>query len=308
MIAGGSPTHGIKSFFGLSLAMPENSVHNNEEYTLEKCLDLFSSEVVEGVEWDHAPLRKVPPTVTHLVAGDEESFFTKKIPDYLSKSFDTKLPPPTARSLDERASSPPSSHNAKCCTAGTCNALLNWNIARPPSALCLHLQRLISLSEVRMKLESHVKFPLHLDLSPYCKSGGEESTDSVQYLLSSVIVHNGDVDGGHFTCFRRVFLPELKDKEEYQKCLDEALATGVLPFSEEGIWFNISDDKPSLVEEEEVLACKAYMLYYERQRDLSTHTKSTQSGLCLGMWPMWQNHLQQTKSFTDGSMFASNCK
>jgi ubiquitin carboxyl-terminal hydrolase 22/27/51 len=96
-----------------------------------------------------------------------------------------------------------------------------------------------------------VHFPTILDLQPYvgrarskkgsnetngAKNGDAEKGASPRplYELSSVIVHKGKMDSGHYVSYAR----------------------------EGDEWFLFDDSKVVLVEEKEVLAAEAYMLFY----------------------------------------------
>ncbi|KAI5246173.1 ubiquitin carboxyl-terminal hydrolase-like protein 22 [Aureobasidium subglaciale] len=127
-------------------------------------------------------------------------------------------------------------------------------LSRLPPVLPIHLKRFShsKTSSTSIKLDAKVHFPNVLDLQPYVsrarpKKGSSETngtkngTDAEKgtsprplYELSSVIVHKGKMDSGHYV--------------SYAKEGDE--------------WFLFDDSKVVLVEEKEVLAAEAYMLFY----------------------------------------------
>ncbi|TKX22501.1 ubiquitin carboxyl-terminal hydrolase-like protein 11 [Elsinoe australis] len=138
------------------------------------------------------------------------------------------------------------------------------SLARMPPVLPVHLKRFSHSknSGQGIKLDTKVRFPMTVDLGPYVTGAGgakkkgevngkikeEEGKEKEKkeedggggkgnrpiYELSSVIVHKGKMDSGHYISFSRVY--------------DE--------------WFMFDDSKVVLVEESDVLASEAYMLFY----------------------------------------------
>jgi len=132
-----------------------------------------------------------------------------------------------------------------------------------------------------VKLDTHIQFPIMLDLASYCGLGIDISSglsarphapiNKLEYRLNAVIVHSGGPYGGHFTVFRRLNTPH-----------------------EASLWANISDDYLTFVDEQKVLESEAYMLYYEREREqgeapidntslLANLNVQITSGLCFGL-------------------------
>ncbi|THW78364.1 ubiquitin carboxyl-terminal hydrolase-like protein 22 [Aureobasidium pullulans] len=126
-------------------------------------------------------------------------------------------------------------------------------LSRLPPVLPIHLKRFShsKTSSTSIKLDAKVHFPTILDLQPYVsrprsKKGGGDSNGTKNgdtdkgtsprplYELSSVIVHKGKMDSGHYVSYAR----------------------------EGDEWFLFDDSKVVLVEEKEVLAAEAYMLFY----------------------------------------------
>eukprot|EP00662_Eupelagonemidae_sp_cell21_P019483 gene19483-14420_t len=50
------------------------------------------------------------------------------------------------------------------------------------------------------KVNERQEFPLDLDMSPYLPQDAQ--ADSARYSLHAVLVHSGDVSGGHYYAFR----------------------------------------------------------------------------------------------------------
>ena len=124
----------------------------------------------------------------------------------------------------------------------------------------LTFQRFEHTKSASTKLETPVKFPMKLDLFPYTtghkatlpppKSKAashaklaashniNSPTNTLYYELSSVIVHKGSIDSGHYVSYSR----------------------------EGDNWFLFDDSKVVLVSEAEVLAAQAYLLIYMVER------------------------------------------
>ncbi|KAI7883276.1 cysteine proteinase [Lichtheimia hyalospora FSU 10163] len=80
------------------------------------------------------------------------------------------------------------------------------SVKRLPPVLCFQLKRFehgVSVS----KIETKIKFPVDLDMTPYTTEGmhnGKSSSDSRNlYTLFAVINHQGKMDSGHYTMFSK---------------------------------------------------------------------------------------------------------
>ncbi|KAG9192141.1 ubiquitin carboxyl-terminal hydrolase 22/27/51 [Alternaria panax] len=132
------------------------------------------------------------------------------------------------------------------------NATKQLSIKRLPPVLSIHLKRFEHTKSTSSKIETPVRFPVKLDIYPYTTahkaairaaktSGAPPSNHNVNspanalvYELSSVIVHKGKIDSGHYVSYSR----------------------------EGNDWFMFDDSKVVLVSEAEVLAAEAYLLFY----------------------------------------------
>ncbi|KAH6328179.1 ubiquitin carboxyl-terminal hydrolase [Parastagonospora nodorum] len=133
------------------------------------------------------------------------------------------------------------------------NATKQLSIKRLPPVLAVHLKRFEHTKSTSSKIETRVRFPIRLDINPYTtshqqilkkslKSTGAPPTNyntntpvnSLTYELSSVIVHKGKIDSGHYVSYSR----------------------------EGNDWFMFDDSKVVLASEAEVLAAEAYLLFY----------------------------------------------
>jgi len=98
-----------------------------------------------------------------------------------------------------------------------------------PPVLHLQLKRFEYdwMRDVNVKINDRYEFPLDIDLKPYLDPEGEEYDQSWTYKLHGVLVHSGDVHGGHYFVLIK---PEP-----------------------EGKWFKLDDDRVIPVLEKEVL-------------------------------------------------------
>ncbi|KAH6637444.1 ubiquitin carboxyl-terminal hydrolase-like protein 22 [Boeremia exigua] len=132
------------------------------------------------------------------------------------------------------------------------NAIKQLSIKRLPPVLSIHLKRFEHSKATSSKIETKVNFPTKLELSPYttahkehakaAKASGLPNTNfnmnspanSLTYELSSVIVHKGKIDSGHYVSYSR----------------------------EGNDWFAFDDSKVVLSNEAEVLNAEAYIVTY----------------------------------------------
>ncbi|KAF2623363.1 ubiquitin carboxyl-terminal hydrolase-like protein 22 [Macroventuria anomochaeta] len=132
------------------------------------------------------------------------------------------------------------------------NAIKQLSIKRLPPVLSIHLKRFEHSKAQSSKIETKVNFPMKLDLYPYttlqkeqaraAKASGSPNTNynmntpanSLTYVLSSVIVHKGKIDSGHYVSYSR----------------------------EGNDWFAFDDSKVVLANEAEVLNAEAYIVTY----------------------------------------------
>ncbi|KAF2738299.1 ubiquitin carboxyl-terminal hydrolase-like protein 22 [Polyplosphaeria fusca] len=127
------------------------------------------------------------------------------------------------------------------------------SIKQLPPVLAIHLKRFEHNHSTSSKIETKVNFPVKLDLYPYTtryksiqpkasklnvssttNSNINSPANSLTFELSSVIVHKGKIDSGHYVSYSR-------DGND---------------------WFLFDDSKVILVSEAEVLAAEAYLLFY----------------------------------------------
>ncbi|KAI4149025.1 MAG: hypothetical protein LQ340_004820 [Diploschistes diacapsis] len=130
-------------------------------------------------------------------------------------------------------------------------------IKKLPPALCIQLKRYEHNKQNPQKLETKLNFPLQLDMLPYTtrahrtkKKNLPPGTDPADfdpngptplsarspgwYDLSTVVVHMGKMDAGHYVCYCR----------------------------RDDTWFKFDDSKVTLATEAQVLNADAYLLFY----------------------------------------------
>ncbi|KAK6628328.1 hypothetical protein RUM43_002140 [Polyplax serrata] len=162
-------------------------------------------------------------------------------------------------------------------------------VGSPPAVLILHLKRFQVLRCAFKKKCREVKFPMILDLAPYCstKCKGEstikKNQNEILYSLYGVVEHMGTFHRGHYVAYIKVRSPMKPDDPRWSflpksatSCLsvqtkdiqtDNSVQNGAVGgslSSPPGKWYYVSDSCTSEVKEENVLNSKAYLLFYER--------------------------------------------
>ncbi|KAH7882396.1 peptidase C19, ubiquitin carboxyl-terminal hydrolase 2 [Phlebopus sp. FC_14] len=157
-------------------------------------------------------------------------------------------------------------------------AYKRYLIATPPPTLVIHLKRfqqtsktpVVSFSTGFKKLDDYISFPEYLDLAPYLAPNREDyfgpkastgrgrarRTDSCMYRLYAVVVHIGNMLGGHYIAYTA--LPASTSEA------DGRLDNEKRQHREPRDWAYISDTIVRLTSLEEVLKSKAYLCMYER--------------------------------------------
>ena len=152
------------------------------------------------------------------------------------------------------------------------------SVERLPPVIPIHLKRFSHSKTLAQssKVETRIRFPVSLDLTPYSSSSSSksktngsdkptngtvdddssaknESTNNRRavYELSSVVVHKGKIDNGHYISYSRQRNSYASEGEESGGDEDG-----------EDEWFRFDDSMVVQVEEREVLGAEAYMLFY----------------------------------------------
>ncbi|KAJ5871288.1 uncharacterized protein N7529_003641 [Penicillium soppii] len=79
-------------------------------------------------------------------------------------------------------------------------------IRKLPVVLCMQLKRYEHTSSSSEKMDGHIDFPLTLNMLPYTVKKDNPPVDMSEYMydLSTVIVHNGTMDTGHYFAYTRI--------------------------------------------------------------------------------------------------------
>ncbi|KAG8755581.1 hypothetical protein FRC14_003935 [Serendipita sp. 396] len=158
-------------------------------------------------------------------------------------------------------------------------AYKRYLIAVPPPVLVIHLKRFQQVSRIPValfgslkKIDDFIAFPEYLDLKPFIAPRREEFglrpaktkdykgayDEQVMYRLYAVVVHIGNMLGGHYIAYTALS-PAPSD------------SPGEGPSrSNERRWSFQSDQIVRVATLEEVLSAKAYLCFYERVADPST--------------------------------------
>lgn len=163
-------------------------------------------------------------------------------------------------------------------------AYKRYLIATPPPVLVIHLKRFQQMSKVPImsfsssfkKLEDYVSFPEYLDIAPYLAPRREQYADAkpgyvrgrskrperCMYRLYAVVVHIGNMLGGHYIAYTALPSATKEDEQTTSSVTEsESLPHTNRPHRD---WAYISDTTVRLSSVDEVLKSKAYICMYER--------------------------------------------
>ena len=262
-------------------------------YDVRSCLDEYTAlEPINGVECAKCTLRQAKQQLEQLLFKlHPDTGECKPSPDEATQAFQLSLRnrlDMVTQAIDDEDFS---DHVLKKCqipsnmrvsTTKTRQAV----IARNPRSLVVHVNRsnFDELTGVQSKNSATVRFPQHLDLTPWClgrdptsddKNDGRETwnvdpsqsmlsvEDSIEkldsgkmYELRAVITHYGRHENGHYICYRRSpYSSKIDDPKDVE---------GATP------WWRLSDDDVTEVEEDTVLAQGGvFMLFYEQMAPLA---------------------------------------
>ena len=256
-------------------------------YQIQSCLDNYTDlESINGVECSKCTLLKQRSQLERLLSpphppiGDENAKLKPQISEALMKSASTRL-----MAVNEALENDDFSENTllKKCHVPTKSRVTTTKsrqavIARAPKALVLHVNRSVFDEHSGMLSKNHanIRFPQHLDLSPWCLGGKSQdyeletetwsvdpsksmlSADEAEdgksfyhqssYRLQAVVTHYGRHENGHYICYRESPRHSSQELE-----------------SEGSLWWRLSDDDVSQVSQDNVLAQGGvFMLFYER--------------------------------------------
>ncbi|KAJ7059225.1 hypothetical protein C8F01DRAFT_1026539 [Mycena amicta] len=244
--------------------------------------------ITEGVEGSEAGLH--PPQLHHHrnLSSDESTDGSSGEESDVSAASST---PPDAEKAHQPVPSPgPKPANSKKAPKPVIMrpAYKRYLIATPPPVLVIHLKRFQQISKNAMmmsfstgfkKLDDYVAFPEMLDLTPFLAPKKEDyglkrkgtvrlgkralvERDKCMYRLYAVVVHIGNMLGGHYISY--VALPTPEDVPSTTPKTPDTANSESSSKPDTRQWAYISDTVVRLTTLEEVLKAKAYICMYER--------------------------------------------
>jgi ubiquitin carboxyl-terminal hydrolase 7 len=102
---------------------------------------------------------------------------------------------------------------------GLQDAIKSSKIISSPEILFIHLKRFAFDMETgsMRKISNKLEFPFTLNMNTYINSNISSSDNDNIYELKAIIIHEGNVNFGHYTCYANV--PDIKNKSK-QKWID----------------------------------------------------------------------------------------
>ncbi|KAJ8509390.1 hypothetical protein ONZ45_g8417 [Pleurotus djamor] len=212
---------------------------------------------------------------------------------HASPNFDALATP---RAPDSHLTRPPTNNQSRKRRPKPvllCPAYKRYLIAVPPPVLVIHLKRFQQLSKTPVmsfshgfkKLDDYISFPEYLDLTPFLAPKKEDfglgkhanaiglpasgrDPKKCVYRLYAVVVHIGNMLGGHYVAYTA--LPPKPQADDSISEKDSAKSSTSEKSSEKPSvtpprqWAYISDHTVRLATLEDVLKSKAYLCMYER--------------------------------------------
>ena len=164
------------------------------------------------------------------------------------------------------------------------DAYKQFRIKTLPPVLTIHLQRFYQSKLGLQKVGRNIKFPLVLDMSPFCVSDTSIPKDcngKILYGLRGIVDHTGRITAGHYAAYVNIadwndntksttteersegisstYEPMDTDPPQQNEELPQALESN---FTDE--WYFISDSSYNETDRSHVLNSQAYILFYER--------------------------------------------
>lgn len=102
---------------------------------------------------------------------------------------------------------------------GLQDAIKSSKIISSPKILFIHLKRFAFDMETgnMRKISNKLEFPFTLNINTYMNSNISTCDDNNIYELKAIIIHEGNVNYGHYTCYAKV--PDISNKSK-QKWID----------------------------------------------------------------------------------------
>lgn len=136
------------------------------------------------------------------------------------------------RQRQQATASPPDNDDTTSATKKPTNVLTNatkqFLISSLPAVLILHLKRFqIGARHRIQKIQTDVAFPLVLDMAPYCAAAPQlragrfqhtvhEAQTKLLYALYGVVVHQGQIGGGHYVAYVKLRAPMRPDDRRWR--------------------------------------------------------------------------------------------
>lgn len=255
------------------------------DHDLYELLDAYAHiESIEGVECGKCTLLKAKRLLTMIVERAEASYTDEeklKEPKLRLAAVEEALEEDDFedKTLTEKCKFP---SQFKVSSTKTKQAV----IARPPQSLAVHMNRSVFDENTGMmyKNSSGIRFPLTLDLGPWCLGSASISHQPVEeqwlldprssmiagdkrksyvtgpiYELRAVVTHYGRHENGHYVCYRK--FPRHSSPEG---SAEAPVKSAALDDDEEMDWWRLSDETVRKVDEEELLdQGNVFMLFYD---------------------------------------------
>ncbi|CAH8538498.1 unnamed protein product [Schistosoma turkestanicum] len=77
-------------------------------------------------------------------------------------------------------------------------------IYKPPAILMIHLKRFQQIGVQLRKSQKSIKFPIDLDITPFCSGLALTNSNRIHYHLYGVIEHTGHLNSGHYVAYVNV--------------------------------------------------------------------------------------------------------
>lgn len=262
-------------------------------YDMRTCLDdLTVLEPIDGVECVKCTLLQAQMQITHVLDRMQISQSYEQATNLESVALIDSLRSRLrliGKAVDDRDFS---DNVLKACQISNKNRVSTTKsrqavVARAPKALTIHVNRSNFNEHTGEQSKNYavVKFPMRLDLNPWClghSSGPIDSQSTIEkwnvnpkesmlvsteenknqskrmYELRAVITHYGKHENGHYICYRRS--PQLKGAIENSPTAEGSES-----------WWRLSDEDVTEVDKDFVLGQGGvFMLFYEHLESLQT--------------------------------------
>ena len=286
------------------------------EFDIRQCLsDYTELELIEGVECPKCTLLRAQTQLQQMLerleaeSDSEGQASNRTLTDGLKAATERRLEAVGAALNDEDYSEKTLSgpcvipRKNRVCSTKSKQAV----IAKAPRSLTIHVNRSMfdEFSGLSLKNGANVRFPIVLDLDPWClgtKSLKEddapetwvvdpsksmlrqpgvtcEATNNRRYELRAVVTHSGHHENGHYICFRKYpkgSFPGKLSADDLKEDDDENFEH----------WFMLSDANVYPVSESTVLSQGGvFMLFYELMDEVSPSLETVSATVSAAQFP-----------------------